>query len=185
MKITIYDRNPGPGIGQWFLKTSWAVGCWFQKFVGAVDEYYGAKSWDDASSWINSLEGKFESIQYWGHGSPGDVWLAGNNPSPTRFAVLKERLAPGAVIWFRTCSTFQGPRGHSFSGQLADMLNCTVAGHTRIIGLLQGGLHTRQPNTYPSWPTTEGEFPKSWLPAWAKFGNNTITCFSTKIPKGW
>ena len=185
MRVTIYDRNPGEGLGQKFLALSWAVGCWFQKLVGAVDAYHGATSWDDAWAWLQKQPGKFESIQYWGHGSPGDVWLAGNNPSPARFTVLAPRVTPTTVIWFRTCSTFQGRRGHQFSGMLSEILGCVVAGHTRIIGVLQGGLHTRQLGRPATWPVTEGEFPKSWWPPYLRWGSNTITCLATKIPKGW
>jgi len=185
MRVTIYDKHPGSGIGQWFLKVSWAVGCWLQKLFGMVDAYHGASSWDDASAWLAAQPGKFSSIQYWGHGSPGDVWLDSRNPVLTRFDALKGQVNADTVIWFRTCSTFQGLRGHAFSEDLSNRLGCTIAGHTRIIGLLQGGLHTRKPGTLPSWPVSEGEFPKSWLPAWAQIGNNTVFCLTTRIPKGW
>lgn len=39
MKVTVYDKNPGVGAGQWFLKTSWLVGCWLQKLFGKVDAW--------------------------------------------------------------------------------------------------------------------------------------------------
>jgi hypothetical protein len=184
MRVTIYDRNPGPGVGQWFLSLSWVLGCFIQKLFGAVDKYYGAKSWEDAYKWLGE-QGQLSSVQYWGHGSPGTVWLAGRQISTDEFiAALKSKVSPESIIWFRTCSTFQGAAGYRFSAKLCDELNCVVAGHTRIIGLLQGGLHTRRPLQAPSWPIDEAELPKAQWP-YLKSGNNTISCFATKIPKGW
>ena len=185
MRVTVYDKNPGPGVAQWFLKLSWFLGCFLQKLFGQVDAYYGASSWDDALQWLQAQPGELTSIQYWGHGSPGCVWLAqkpllfgGLNP-------LKPKLTRASVIWWRTCSTFQGHSGYAFSEAMANALECTVAGHTRVIGLLQGGLHTRRPHQAPSWLLEEGEPPPSWLPSWAIWGPHTIWCFQTKIPDGW
>jgi hypothetical protein len=185
MRITIYDKNPGPGIGQWLLSFSWRVGCFLQKLFGKVDKYYGAESWEDACYWIELQNVELSSVQYWGHGSPGTVWLAGKEIPLSRFIyALKWYVSPETVVWFRTCSTFQGSVGHSFSWLLANELNCIVAGHTRIIGLVQGGLHTRRPNTMPSWPVTEGELENAKWP-YVELGNNSIFCLTTKIPNGW
>jgi len=184
MRVTIYDKNPGEGFSQKFLATSWLVGCWIQKLFGKVDDYYGASSWDDALAWLQK-QGQLDSIQYWGHGSPGQVYLAGFMLPVGFLGPIKSQVTPLTVVWFRTCSTFQGGPGDRFSGALANQLGCVIAGHTRVIGPLQGGLHTRKPNTLPSWPGTEGEFPASWWPSWARWGNNTVTCLATKIPPGW
>ena len=185
MRVTIYDRNPGPGFSNKFLKFSWFLGCFFQKLFGKVDAYYGATSWDDALTWLAARPGHLMSIQYWGHGSPGRVWLGRKRLLVEDCKVIREKVLPGSVIWFRACSVFRGLAGYDFSADLSNLLGCTVAGHTRIIGPLQGGLHTRKPNTPPSWPETEGEFPTSWWPCWLRRGNNTVTCFATKIPNGW
>lgn len=185
MKVTVYDANPGVGFNQWFLKTSWLVGCWLQKLFGAVDAYYGATSWENAIQWLALQPAPLSSIQYWGHGSPGCVYLAQKNIVPLGFYALRDSVTSKTVIWFRTCSTFQGARGQHFAMALADLLQCTVAGHTRIIGPLQGGLHTHVAAQSPSWPVSEGELPKSWLPSWIRGGNNTVTCLATKIPQGW
>lgn len=185
MRVTIYDKNPGPGFRQWFLKTSWLVGCLFQKLFGAVDDYYGATSWDDAVIWLRNRPSKLTMIQYWGHGSPGAIWLGGRYGWFGVFGDATNNIDSNTVVWLRTCSTFQGPAGHEYSEKMSDLLGCTVAGHTRIIGPLQGGLHTRKPYSDPSWPVTEGELPKSWIPSFFRWGNNTVTCLATKIPSGW
>lgn len=186
MKVVIYDTKPGKGFDQWFLMLSWAVGCRLQKLFGIADAYYGASSWGDAQKWLLSLPTyKIESIQYWGHGSPAMVWLAERPLPKDFFLVLKHKLLKNSLIWFRTCSTFQGRGGIEFSGRLADSLNCIVAGHTKIIGLLQGGLHTRKPYEPASWSETEGNINHKFLPEWLVWRGNTITCFHYKIPKGW
>jgi hypothetical protein len=185
MRVTVYDRRPGAGFAQKFLVACWFVGCWLQKVLGKVDAYYGAESWEAAFSWLLQCQGALTSLQYWGHGSPGHVWLAGVDIPSKYLEVLRSKTTAETVIWFRTCSTFQGLLGFDFSKRWADSLKCTVAGHTRIIGPLQGGLHTRRPDSEPSWPVSEGELPKSWLPCYWRWGNNTITCLGTKIPKGW
>jgi len=186
MRVAIYDKNPGAGAAQWGLKLSWAIGCFLHKLFGKLDAYYGAESWDDAFSWLEQRPGLLTSIQYWGHGSPGTVWLAGKSVDRAYFKKLVGKIPPNGVLWFRTCSTFQGQAGYDISKYLTTLLNCTVAAHTRIIGVLQGGLHTRAPNQEPSWPLTEGEFPKSfWAGLGLKIGNNTILCLRASIPKGW
>lgn len=185
MRVTIYDKNPGKGLGQWLLKTSWLVGCWLQKLLGLVDDYYGASSWQDAVGWLQRQSGLFTSIQYWGHGSPGCVWLAGQPMGVNDLLPLRYRVEPTSVLWFRTCSTLQGQGGYAFSERLTGALGCIVAGHTRIIGLFQGGLHTRTPNAAPSWPVDEGEYTGK-LPAHLfPVGNNVIFCLRTRIPDGW
>lgn len=185
MRLTIYDKNPGQGLGQRLLKTSWAIGCWIQKALGQVDEYYGAESWLDAGRWLQKHDGPFESVQYWGHGSPGVVWL-GERPMPENFfEPVKPKLLPGSTVWFRCCSVFCGTWGQQFSKKLADSLGCTIAGHTVVIGPWQGGLHTRKPNTPPSWPATERE-PGEGLPVYLfPVFRNTIFCLRTRIPEGW
>ena len=62
MRVTIYDKNPGPGIDQWFLKMTWMLGCWLQKLFGAVDAYKGVESWEEAQQWLMSLN-QIESLQ--------------------------------------------------------------------------------------------------------------------------
>lgn len=185
MRLTVYDKRPGEGLGQWFLMASWAVGCWLQKRLGLVDAYYGAESWMDAAKWLQSHEGPIESIQYWGHGSPGAVWMAGKVMPSTFFEPVKRKLNPESTVWFRCCSVFQGEAGHRFAKKLADSLGCVIAGHTVVIGPWQGGLHTIKPFSEPSWPASEheepGPLPAHLFPVFP----NTIFCLRTRIPEGW
>lgn len=185
MKVTIYDNNPGPGFGQWCLKISWLLGCIFQKLVGAVDAYYGADSWEDAKAWLKKQPAPLTVVQYWGHGSPGTVWLA-SDPIPTNeWLSLKPLLVSDSLLWFRCCSTFQGTIGQAFSRTLANGLSCTIAGHTRIIGFFQGGLYTRTPNSFPSWSVQEGEERSNLRDDFKFWNKHTILCLQWWIPKGW
>lgn len=185
MRVVVYDRYPGFGVGNALLFWAWVVGARLQWLLRLADDYYGAESWDDAVSWLKSRPNALSSIQYWGHGNAGNVYNGGYPLPKDALLLLKPKLSAESVIWFRTCSTFQGNAGHNFSKRLADGLGCTVAGHTRLIGLTQGGLHTRAPHTAACWLEREGELPKSWLPGFLRWGPRTITCFRTRIPAGW
>lgn len=185
MKIIIYDKNPGSGIKQSLLKISWMIGCWFQKLIGKTDEFHGADSWNDVVQWICKQPNSISSIQYWGHGSPGNVWLSGKPLKYHQLREIKDKLAPDAVIWFRTCSSFQGKAGYSFAENMSLTLNCTIAAHTRIVGLFQGGLHTIKPGKEPSWPISEGELPSMLAKIGLQWGNNSVFFFSTDFPKDW
>lgn len=186
MRVAVYDKNPGPGFSQWFLALTWRIGCFLHKLFGKLDAYYGATSWNDAFAWLERQPAPLVSVQYWGHGSPGNVWLAGKFVERSSFKRLAGKISPDGVLWFRTCSTFQGIAGHSFSAYLTQILNCTVAGHTRIIGVLQSGLHTRKPGEEPRWAVTEAN--EGWpifVQAGWQLGTNTIFCLRATIPEGW
>lgn len=187
MRVIVYDKNPGPGIAQWALKMTWVIGCWIQKLLGAADEVYGAASWDDAMAWLLSRSKPLESIQFWGHGSPGLLWNGGVPVNESRFMPLKSVITEKTVVWFRACSVFQGRRGYDFSERLANGLGCIVAAHTRIIGFFQGGLYARHPGSEPGWSITEGEVepPTWWSRLGLQWGNRTVICFATKIPARW
>lgn len=188
MKVTFYDKNPGKGAGQAFLKLSWLVGCWLQKLFRQVDDYHGIGSVEEMKAWLESKNTTFSSIQYWGHGSPGTVWVSGKPYGVLSWFWLAPFIERESLVWFRVCSLFQGTVGEKFSITLANNLGCNIAGHTRIIGIWQGGLHTRPPHSLPNWALEEGtEVRKwSWLGDHFRFWNkNTIFCLKTSIPKGW
>ena len=188
MRITFYDKNPGKGFGQKLLMLSWLVGCWLQKLFGQVDAYHGIESIDEMRDLMKAKNTTFSSIQYWGHGSPGVVWISSKPHFDYHWFWLASFLKPESVVWFRVCQLFQGQVGERFSRTLSNHLGCTVAAHTRIIGLWQGGLHTRTPFSSPSWSLEEGLEVRKW--AWLRddfrfWNKNTVFCLVTKVPKGW
>ena len=186
MRVAICDINTFPGIWQKFLALTWRIGCFLHKLFGQLDAYHVAKSWDDAFTWLEVQPKPLTSIQLWGHGAPGTMWVAGQQLDQTQFKRIIRSVIPESVVWFRTCSTFRGQEGYDLSKYLTDLLQCTVAAHTRTIGVFQSGLHTRKPNQIPSWPLTEtDEGNKHLVYLGLQWGNNTILCLRTKIPKGW
>lgn len=183
MRVVIYDRYPGFGVGNALLYWAWAIGAHLQYLVGLADEVHGAESWDDAANWLKSLpQEEIAQLEIWGHGGPGRPYMSQMPASHDTFNFLRGRVG---VLWFRSCSVLQGRAGQLFSGRVADAVGCTVAGHTRIIGLVQGGLRTRQAHTTPSWSETEGELSKSWIPPYLRWGPRSILCTTTRIPAGW
>lgn len=198
LRLMIYDAKPGDGFFQYLLMLSWCIGGAIMKLFGRIDDYRGFSDWNDALKWLTSARpaNRIGEIQFWGHGSPGTIWMKGipfdiinlfqSHTMRPLLDKLKGRLLPNAesLIWLRSCSVLQGRRGHDFSTKLAGVLGCTVAGHTRIVGVTHGGLHTIRPGEKPSWPLNEGE-PEGVIPGYLKWGPNTIWFFQAKIPKGW
>lgn len=190
------------------LSHSWFAGGAIYKAFRSLDACRGFDKWPEALMWLADYRAPepITEIQYWGHGSPGCVWmktdaLVASSPEHSIFTekfgvttdvlrLLKRRLIPQSTIWFRTCSTFAGERGHRFAKSWADNMECRVAGYTHIIGPWQSGLHTLKPGQEPYWPADEGiaegtpEQPKKlkWSSPWIK---NTVSCLHSAIPKGW
>jgi len=107
-----------------------------------------------------------------------------------RLAALREQLAPGALVWFRTCETLGAAAGIDFAERLADFLGARVAGHTYVIGFHQSGLHGLPPGTRADWSPTEGladgtaEAPRR--AKWShRLAPRTITCLGGEVPEPW
>jgi len=191
MRLLVYDRTCVRTGGR--LSPVWASGATLYRALGRIDASHGAESWADALAWIAAQEAPITELQYWGHGKWGcafidrDVLDAGRLPE---LAVLRERLAPDALVWFRTCETFGARRGQDFASRLADFLGARVAGHTHVIGFHQSGLHGLVPGARPHWSAAEGvaegtpEAPVSarssrpWAP-------HTITALRGAVPADW
>jgi hypothetical protein len=160
---------------------------------------YGAASWGEALAWLGALRG-VDEIQYWGHGRWGramidrDVLderaLTATHALHAPLRALRDRLAPGALIWFRTCETFGAARGVAFAEALADFTGARVAGHTFVIGFHQSGLHGLAPGARADWSPDEGLRDGSaadprrarWSAPWEP---RTITCLAGEVPAAW
>lgn len=176
----------------------WKLGAGLYRRLGRIDAARGVDSWDDAFAWLASHAEPIREIQYWGHGKWGralvdeDAFdarsLAGRHHAA--LAAIRERLAPDALVWFRTCETFGAHAGHDFAQRLADTLGARVAGHTYVIGYHQSGLHGLAPGMRPTWSPDEGLLEGSaddpqrarWSKPWAP---NTITALTGRIPTRW
>src|SRR5512140_2188141 len=188
MRLVIYDRTCAPG-----LSTAWAAGSVLYRGLGRIDAARGVASWDEALAWIGAQREPIEELQYWGHGKWGcalvdrDVLDAG---ALERLAPLRERLAPDALVWFRTCETFGARAGSEFAARLADYLGARVAGHTFVISVQQSGLHGRVPGARADWSPDEGlaegapDAPRRAKPS-RPWEPRTVTCFAGAVPPAW
>ncbi|HYP89970.1 MAG TPA: DUF4347 domain-containing protein [Polyangiaceae bacterium] len=201
LRLIVYDatqaQRPPRALG-W----SWRYGTHLYRALGRVDAAYGASSFADALSWLGRYEGArpVAEVQFWGHGKWGRIFigaevldravLAPGHAHHRAFSAVRERLAPDALLWFRTCETLGARAGHDFAMALGDATGARVAGHTYVIGYFQSGLHCARPGVAPSWSSSEGlsrgsaDAPESALPS-SPSAPNTVTCLSGSIPDGW
>ena len=198
MRVIVYDRTCV--IRRGALTPAWAVGARIYRGLGRIDEARGVTSWREALAWIAARPAPVAEIQYWGHGRWGramvekDVLdasaLVRAHPLHDALTAVRARLAPDALIWFRTCETFGAARGIAFAEALADFTGARVAGHTFVIGVQQSGLHGLAPGARADWSPNEGL--REGTPSdprrarWSRAGApNTITCLDGVVPEAW
>lgn len=194
LRLLVFDRT-APG-----LRHAWRTGAVLYRRLGRIDAAFGTSSWADALDWLAGAREPIGEIQYWGHGHWGRVLvgedildasaLYAGHRLHTRLEGVRERLAPDALVWLRTCEAFGANAGHDFALRLADWLGTRVAGHTFVIGALQSGLHGLLPGHTPDWPTGEGlaeGTPASPMRARrsAPGQPRTVTCFDGRVPSDW
>jgi len=195
VRLLVYDRTCVRKRGR--LSPIWKAGAGLYKRLGRIDAAHGVASWDEALTWLASHD-EIHEVQYWGHGKWGLAFveedkldagsLAGRHAAP--LAAIRERLAPDALWWFRTCETFGAHAGHDFAQRFSDTLGARVAGHTFIIGYHQSGLHGLAPGMRPEWSADEGLLEgtaadpqrarrsKPWSP-------RTVTALTAAVPARW
>ncbi|HTQ04691.1 MAG TPA: hypothetical protein VMI54_12585 [Polyangiaceae bacterium] len=196
LRLVVYDatqltREPR------LLGHSWRVGARLYRLRG-IDDSFGAGTFEAAFAWLERMQRPIGELQFWGHGKWGRAlvdrqsWDRGalgvTHPLRRGLDALRERLAPGALIWFRTCETFGALPGRDFARSLADFTGATVAGHTFEIGFFQSGLHALAPGAEPAWDAREGLLqgsPERPLLAQASRPDapSTITCLTTRLPR--
>lgn len=198
LDIMIYDSSDWAGKQ---LRLSWITGGKFYKMFRGIEHHQGFDNWPEALKWICTIEPdkKINSVQFWGHGTPGRVWMNGDYLSARSILkksehhesllMLKDRMDEDSVFWFRSCNVFAGQEGHLFGMTISKMLECRIAAHTYIVGPWQGGLHTIGPDEKPFWSIEEGLKKKkdgTYKPLWSMpWTKNTLFCLTGKIPKGW
>jgi hypothetical protein len=201
LRLIVFDRSCVGrfGIG---LSTVWGAGRHVYRGLGRTDGARGVSSFDDALGWLSSYRADqpIAEVQFWAHGKWGRLFLDRDNldrsalapghPLHRGLSALRERLAPDALLWFRTCETFGAAPGHDFARAITDFFGCPAAGHTFVIGYWQSGLHLLEPGSVPCWSTGEGLVRGSpdrpEVAAWSSpRAPNTITCWAGRIPNGW
>lgn len=185
------------------LSTSWWAGGKAYKALRRFDHVAGFGNWDTALDWLNNVGygQNIAELQYWGHGSPGKLWMNGKilhynsfntaYKHSTKLRRLSSRMTSDSLVWLRTCSTFCGEAGHKFAENWAKALGCEVAAHTYCIGLFQSGLHSVSPeNPKPTWSVHEGikegtpDRPAKCKMSWP-WEPRTILCLRDSIPSRW
>jgi hypothetical protein len=184
------------------LGLSWQYGTHLYRALGRVDGAFGARSFEQALSWLGSYERArpIAELQFWGHGKWGRIFidrdtldsrvLRPQSPQHAAFQRFRERLSADALLWFRSCETLGAQPGRDFASALGDFTGARVAGHTFSIGFFQSGLHCLRPGTRPAWSSSEGlsrgsaEAPEQALSS-SPQAPNTITCLTGQIPVGF
>lgn len=195
MRVVVFDRTCVETRGR--LSPIWSAGTRLYRALGRIDAAHGVESWDEALVWLAAQPEPLAEIQYWGHGRWGRALVAEDVLDATslrtrraRLDAVRERLAPDALVWFRTCETFGARRGLDLAERLADYLGARVAGHTHVIGFHQSGLHGLAPGARADWSPAEGlaegtpDAPerahgsRPWRP-------RTVTALRGTIPAAW
>ena len=145
----------------------------------------GVKSWTEAEIELKKLglnsKNPLETIQIWSHGVPGNVYIGEQTIQDSFIETLKPLVNKNSLIWFRSCATFFGTKGHKFAKNISQQLGCCIAGHTRIIGFpWQSGLYSCEPDRKPYW-TIETGTPKE-----SSYNDpHTIFAGSMGFPNDW
>jgi len=194
-RLVIYDRTCVQG--RRGLSPVWAAGTRVYRALRRIDEARGVANWDEALAYLAGQREPIREIQYWGHGKWGSALIDAEPFDRDSMAArraelgaIRERLAPDALVWFRTCETFGAQPGHDFAQRLADALGARIAGHTYIIGFHQSGLHGLAPGMRPDWSVDEGllegtpDEPRRarWSRPWSP---RTVTALTPSVPSAW
>jgi hypothetical protein len=202
MRLLIYDdtcRGGGAPLG---LTHSWIAGALLYRGLGRLDAARGVTTWSEGLRFLIEQPGSalIDEIQFWGHGKWGEARVGGErldrraldaaHPLNTLLGDVSARLAPSALVWFRTCETFGAEAGHAFAREFASFTGARVAGHTFIIGPWQSGLHSIAPGEIPRWSSSEGiALGDSRSPQRALWSGpkrpHTISCLHGEIPAGY
>jgi hypothetical protein len=194
-RLVIYDKTCT--WGRRGLSPVWAAGTALYRGLRRIDGSRGAASWTDALGYLAAQDEPIAEVQYWGHGKWGRALIGEESFDATALDThaaaldaIRERLAPDALWWFRTCETFGARSGHDFAQRLADRLGVRVAGHTYIIAFHQSGLHGLAPGMRPDWSIDEGlsegtpDDPREAY--WSARGlPNTVTALTPAVPGAW
>jgi hypothetical protein len=169
-KVIIYDATENTLLGM-----SWALGACLYKLLGRANHVIAARTWEQAFSELVNLR-DVDEVQYWGHGSPGTVYLNG-------FELPMEMLKRAfwamsdtgtGMWWWRTCASFSGARGQRFAMECVKLLGVAVAGSTYNIGFWHSGVHVLSPGETPYWSLAEGEGDGKLLMSGAKEPNTIL-----------
>lgn len=155
-RVIIIDASPDRGA----LGVGWDVG---SALAGVGNGYYviRAVSWEDAFTQLSTFS-NVDEVQFWGHGNPGNAFI-GRDPlneqvAERNAARLRGVFSPNALLWLRTCSSFNTVAGRSFASKLSQSFNVRVAGHTVYIHAIHKGLVHLEVGGTPNWADDSGNW---------------------------
>jgi hypothetical protein len=153
-RVLIYDDT-----GNGLVEFTWKYGALMYKSY--FDHCIAASSWESAIRELASTIGngaRVVELQFWGHGCEGVAFVGRDELTVASLAssewqAIRDIFVDNAVLWFRTCRTFNGSQGRNFANQFAAHFREKVklVGHTVNIGAMHAGLvvkHQRQPATW-------------------------------------
>src|SRR5688572_11084395 len=108
MRVVVYDNTCVTTRGR--LSPVWAAGARLYRGLRRIDAARGVASWAEAFDWLAAQREPLDEIQYWGHGKWGRALVGEESFDASalqarraQLDAVRERLAPDALIWFRTC----------------------------------------------------------------------------------
>lgn len=155
--VLVYDATY-TGMG---YESSWDFASMFEANRGRFQYVVRARSWQHVAEELHQIAiavGSIDEMQFWGHGTPGVLWIGHDqftvdSLQHPEWQLLRHLFRRDGSIWLRTCSTLRGAVGRRF----ADTLAChfgdqvTVAGHTVPIHVVHNGLVLRLPGHASAW----------------------------------
>lgn len=180
-RLMIYDVAEDSFVG-----FSWKVGS--KVFSPYFDKILAVKSWDDCYAQLSQLEEKYDEVQFWGHGTPGFIYV-NKQPSTADFwLTLAKKLNKNAVVWLRVCSFAATSLGKTMMSQISKTLNAKLIAHTYSVGQwgCQSGARAVTPTNSAKWSSDEGvdrgQSPFKLLPS-APWIPNTVLVLTMKPPE--
>lgn len=177
-KLLIYDSSD-----KTFVGLTWKIGALLARFY--FDKIISAESWSDFELKIKSLDSKYDEVQFWGHGSPGFIYINNYSSKKAGWETLRDILNNHAVVWLRVCSFAAGELGKRYMENTSDLLAAKLISNSYSIGQwgCQSGLRAISPGETALWPDLEGFNPNGSYTNSAPWKTNTVSALRLSPPK--
>lgn len=179
-RLMIYDASEKSFVG-----FSWKVGA--AVFKSYFDTILAVQDWTDCHKQLAALVDKYDEVQFWGHGSPGFIYV-NSQPAPAEFwFALAKKISKNATVWLRVCSFAASSIGKTMMNQISKNLGAKIIAHTYSIGQwgCQSGTRAVTPTTLAGWSATEGvdksKTPAELLPS-SPWAPNTVFSLTMRPP---
>lgn len=177
-KLMIYDASEKSFVGM-----TWKAGATL--FSPYFDKILAVHDWTDCERLVKELPEKYDEVQFWGHGSPGFIYVNKQPATASFWFALSEKVNPNANVWLRVCYFAATSFGKTMMNQISKNLNARVIAHTYSIGqwACQSGTRAVTPTALAAWPSTEGVGADKSFSHSAPWAPNTVSALSLTPPK--